>query len=385
MANVPDATAATPMTSSASLRAVNASIFLATIGAIVGLIAVFLSLDLFLARLDRRESASHAAAAYAEGLALLREGRASDAADRFETAVSIERSNVVYSLGLAEALLEERRVADADSTLRTLLLRAENDGAVNLTMARTMVREGRSEEAKAYFHRAIFGKWGADSVERRYQARFELIDFLAGSDATRELLAELLPLENVPPDSVALRRKLGGLFILAGSPARAAKLFRGVLKRDPSDGEAYAGIGDAELALGNFRAARADLAEAARRRPDDLRAATRLALVDTLLRMDPTARGIGPIERLARSRALLFRGMSAVESCGVPRLAAVDSATALLAAQAVHARSRRPVDSETEAEALMAAAADVWASRPMTCASAARDAVLPLLMPRIAQ
>ena len=50
-----------------------------------------------------------------------------------------------------------------------LLERAENDGAVNLTMAHVMVREKSDQEAKAYFHRAIFGRWGADSLtgERR--------------------------------------------------------------------------------------------------------------------------------------------------------------------------------------------------------------------------
>ena len=95
--------------------------------------------------------------------------------------------------------------------MKALLDRAENDGAVNLTMAHVMMREGRVADAKAYFHRAIFGRWGADSIVRRTQARFELIDLLSRRGAPGELLAELLPLDATSPDSIALRRRLGHL------------------------------------------------------------------------------------------------------------------------------------------------------------------------------
>src|ERR1041385_5771683 len=221
--------------SAAPLRVANASIFIGTIAAIVVLILLFLSFDLFLAGIDRRESSAHAASEYADGLALLRGGHASDAAQHFEIAVGIDRANLDYSLALAEAMLRDGRIAEAEATLRSLLERAENDGAVNVTMAHVMLREGHVADAKAFLHRAIFGRWGADSVQRRYQARFELIDLLASRGSARELLAELLPFEDVSPDSVALRRRLGNLFLAAGSPARAASMFREVLKRDPSD------------------------------------------------------------------------------------------------------------------------------------------------------
>ena len=259
-------------------RVANASIFMGTIAGIVVLIGLLLSFDLFLAHLDQRASAARADTEYESGVSALRAGRPSDAADHFGTAVSIDRSNVNYALALGEAMLQEGRTADAEATLRALLARAENDGAVNLTMAHVMLREARTEDAKAYLHRAIFGRWGADSVERRNQARFELIDLLAARGAPRELLAELLPFEDVSPDSVALRRRLGKLFILAGSPVRAAAMFRDVLKRDPTDAEAYAGLGETAIAAGNLRTARADLAEAVRLRPDDAETLRRLAV-----------------------------------------------------------------------------------------------------------
>jgi predicted Zn-dependent protease len=360
----------------------NASVFVGTIATVALLIAALLSLDLFLARLDRSESAGRAAGEYADGVAALRAGRASDAAEHFGIAVGIDRTNVDYSLGLAEAMLQEGRTMDAESTLRTLVDRAENDGAVNLAMAHVMMREGRFEDAKGFLHRAVFGRWAADSVERRNDARFELIDLLVRRGPPAELLAELLPLEAVSPDSVALRQRLGDLFMVAGSPARAANMFRDVLRQDPNNGEAYAGMGRAALALGNLRTARDDFAEAARLLPDDARIASRLALVDTVLALDPTARGVESQDRLSRSRALLARTIAVVAPCA-GQSAVLDSAQALLAPSATRGRGRSRT--APDAEVLMEAASDVWASRPVTCDAAERDEALRLLISRLTQ
>ena len=147
--------------------------FLGTFAVMAVAIVALLSFDLFLARIDRRESTAHAANLYAEGVSFLAQHRPADAEDRFTAAVSIDRANTSYALALAEAKLEAGRTSEAEATLRALLERAENDGAVNLVMARTLFRLGRVEEAKAYYHRAIFGRWGADSVLRRHDARLD--------------------------------------------------------------------------------------------------------------------------------------------------------------------------------------------------------------------
>jgi Flp pilus assembly protein TadD len=370
---------------SARFRVANVSIFLGTIWGIVALIGLLLAFDLFLARIDGRESAARADTEYRSGLAALRAGHPSDAADHFGAAVGIERTNINYTLALGEALLQEGRTADAEATLRSLLERAENDGAVNLTMAHVMVREGRAEDAKAYLHRAIFGRWGVDSVERRNQARFELIDLLAARGPPRELLAELLPFEDVSPDSVALRRRLGKLFILAGSPVRAATMFREVLRRDSTDGEAYAGLGETAIAAGNLRTARADLAEAVRLRPADAEARRRLTLVDTVLALDPTARGIDASERLSRSRALLARVVAVISSCAGPAAGRLDSARTLLSTPPTQRAARGRENSDAEADRLMQAVGDVWGTRTAACDSATHDDALRLLVARINQ
>ena len=360
-------------------RTASTSVFVATLAGVLLATALFLALDLLLARIDRRESDAHAANEYSDGRALLAAGRPREAADLFEAAAAIDRNNVNYGLALGEALLEEGRIADAEATLKPLLDRAENDGAVNLTMAHVMLRENKREEAKAYFHRAIFGRWGADSLTRRTQARFELIDLLARSGSASELLAELLPFEETSPDSTALRRRLGHLFILAGSPARAETIFRAMVRRDARDADAYAGLGEAALALGNLNAARADFAEALRLRPNDADVARKLAVADSARSLDPTQRDIDSRERYVRSRALLERTVSSVGSCAqaaAPSLA--DSAQSLLsAAPAAHRE-------ENVGKTMLAVAIDLWAARSPTCTVAASDTVLRLVHEHLA-
>jgi Tfp pilus assembly protein PilF len=365
------------MMSPAPMPTASAAGFVGTFALMTAAIAGLLSLDLFLARIDRRESAAHAANVYSEGVSLLAQHRAAEADERFATAVAIDRANTSYALALAEARLEEGKIVEAEATLRLLLERAENDGAVNLVMARTLLRSDRTEAAKAYYHRAIFGRWGADSVARRRDARFELIDLLARRGSQHELLAELLPLEGTSPDSVAIRERVAILFIVAGSPARAVSAFRDVLRRDPHNADARAGVGNAEMALGNFRLARSDFAEALRLRPGDTVFVGRLASVDSVMALDPTARGIGSAERFARSRLLLERTLAAVTQCGQAATPLTTAARGLLGASV--AVTRR----EPAADSMVTLATSVWSARPPACAST--DTALRLLHARLSQ
>ncbi len=352
--------------------------FVGTLALVLLSIAAFMFFDLSLAAIDRGESAAHAASSYDQGLRLLRSKNPDAALDQFRIAVGLDRANVGYALALAEAMLEAGHASDAESTLTVLLTRTENEGAVNLTMAHVMIREGRTNDAKAYFHRAIFGRWGADSAQRRTQARFELIQLIQEHGTSPELLAELLPFEDVSPDSIALRRELGSLFLRAGSPQRAATMFRSVVRRDSTDADAYAGLGEAALALGNFRTAKADFAEAALRRPDDTRLRGRVAFVDTVLALDPAAAELGVDERYARSRNLLARAIAVLGRCGESPDAQLSSARELLAHESSPAVRRAAGD------AMVAAATALWNAHSSRCSAAASDEALRVVMGQLA-
>ncbi|HEV7992854.1 MAG TPA: tetratricopeptide repeat protein [Gemmatimonadaceae bacterium] len=354
------------------------SVFLTTFGLILASIVALLVVDLWLARIDARESRVHALHLYEDGESLLARSQPTEAADRFASAQALQRSDVRYGVALAEALLADGRVRDAEAQLRSVLDRAETDGAANLVMARILAREGRLDEAVAYYHRAIYGGWPADSSARALRARLELIDLLARRSAGRGLLAELLPLQDADPDSVALRRRLGHLFVLAGSPERALPLFRELLKRDPDDGDAYAGMGEAALLLGNFRTARADLAIATRLIPDSSRFASVLQLADTVLALDPLARGIGGAARRERARRVLQLSAEAMTTCGrgtlSPQLA--DSVRVLLGAHDGASSSGGADD----ADALLDLASELWSRRDVSCSSGQSAAMRALAL-----
>ena len=98
---------------------------------------------------------------------------------------------------------------------------------------------------------------------------------------------------------------MGRLFLLAGSPARAADIFRGMLHDASANADAYAGLGEADFARGDYRAAQRDFQTALRLAPDDQAARQRLDLCNNLLMLDPTVRGLGPAERFRRSLKLV--------------------------------------------------------------------------------
>jgi Tfp pilus assembly protein PilF len=355
--------------------------FVGTLVTVVVLIGALLAFDVFLSQLDDRESARHAASEYEKGMALLAANEPRPAADHFEAALAFERANIDFALALGEAQRRAGEASKAEATLQELLKRAENDGAVNLAMARVLVSEGRPAESKSYFHRAIYGRWGADSITRRADARFALIELLAAHGGGRELLAELLPLEDVPADSAALRLRVGRWFLLAGSPARAANMFRELLRRNPDDGDAFAGMGEAALAQGNFQTARADFARAAELLPADTTLGPRVAFVDTLLSSDPTARGLDPSERVARSQALVGRMLIDLESCVDRYPGPISAAAAAAVADSAH----REASPQAMADSLASLAGELWSAYAPRCPARKSDRLLDLLSVKLPQ
>jgi tetratricopeptide (TPR) repeat protein len=308
---------------------------LGTLVLVVAGIAVFIAVDTFLAGLDRAARRSEAAQLVREANRLTAEGREREAVERFRTALSLERGNRDYRLALVPALVADGRLREADSTLVGMLHDDATDGEINLALARVLVREGRVPEATSYYHRAIYGRWPNHPEINRTRTRLELVELLARSGAKEDLLAELLPLEAAGLADTALRRRVGHLFVLAGAPARAAAIFRELLRRDGHSADSFAGLAEAEFVQGNYRAAAESFRAATRLQPRNPETTRRLQLVAQVLALDPMQRGLNAVERDQRSAALLQLAVAATERCAGPGLpdtvrAVVDSARAVL-------------------------------------------------------
>jgi tetratricopeptide (TPR) repeat protein len=354
--------------------------FLRTLGLVALAIGVTFTVDTFLAKTEESESRVEAARLFAEGQRLLDRGHNLEASERLRDALAIQRNNRGYELALARAQLGAGQYPDAEATLGTLLASNSTGGPANLNMARVLVKEGRIGEAISYYHRAVYGTWN-DDPGNRLQVRFELIDLLARQNSKEELLGELLAVADQASDDVATRLRIGSLFLDAGSPNRAAAVFQQLLAEKPDNAAAFAGLGKADFARADYRAAVNDFSSALRLNPDDQTTVQKLDLCNRILALDPARRGLDPAERFRRSRVLLEMTAAAVEKC---------STSGLLeqAKQAVEGRV-------TAARQDAAAAADVdlaeelWQAREPGCGASndrtSPDDPLALVLAKTAQ
>ena len=361
------------------------SSFLRTFGLTLLAIAALFVADTFLARTEQAETMVEAAHEFQQGRVLMQKGENAEAIERIKDAIANARGNRDYRRLLAQAQFAAGRTADAETTLTELLQGDSTDGLASLTMGRVLVSEGRFEEAVSYFHRAIDGHWNEDPAGNRLRVRFELVELLAQHNSKEELLADLLPLQEQAPGDPKTRTRIGRLFLLAGSPARAAEVFRGILRDAPANAEAHAGFGEAEFALGNYRAAQRNFQAALRLAPGDKATRQHLGLCDELLALDPTMRGLGPTERFQRSLKLIELTIDDISRCigqnPSPEMRELlDEAGKALKARVGFARQSEVAESHLDL------AEQLWQARKKDCRSAPdSDSPLALVLARLGQ
>ena len=100
------------------------------------------------------------------------------------------------------------------------------------------------------------------------QARFELAALLEKSGQKTQAIAELLAASGAAHDPT-MKKKIGQLLLSYGAPREAADVFRDMVRTDDRDADAYAGLGEAELALENYQEARDAFQKALDRNPSD--------------------------------------------------------------------------------------------------------------------
>jgi tetratricopeptide (TPR) repeat protein len=356
--------------------------FVATLAAVLGAIVALLLVDSALARVDTRARQAYATREFATGQQLLANKQTAEGIEHLRTAATLDASNAAYTTALAEANLAAEKPRLAEQILTPLLASSAKDGAANLAMARALAKEGRTEEAKSYYRTAIIGVWPPGSDRMRTTARFELIDYLAQTNAKQELLAELLPLQDDSSNDVVARKQIAERFISAGSPERAVTIFRNILQKNSRDASAYVGLADAALALGNFTSARTNLLAAQRLDSTDEVIAARLKQVDSVITLDPTQRGLSLDQQYRRSRNLIQMTLTSVRAClgaEAPQVAAaLDSAGQSLIA--------RPQEGQGQSiEQTLALAQQLWGLRRTRCAPQREPTPLSLVQDKIAQ
>lgn len=374
----------TPLVQPAQPPAASVSEFIATFAVILVAIAGLLLFDGALAAVDIGARKALATTEFVMGERLIAQGKTEEGVERFRAASTLDGENPTYGVALAQATLADGRPREAEQMLLPLLERDQADGPANLAMARVLGREGRNGEAKSFYHSAIYGLWPQGAEMRRTEARFELIDLLARTNSKQELLAELLPIQDDSTKDAAQRKRIAHLFVVAGAPTRAVAIYREVLRRDSRDADAYVGLADAALSLGDFATARTDLLAAQKLTPSDsstLKA--RLILTDSVVALDPTQVGLSLPEQVRRSRNLLQLTHASVRKClgtQAPQVAAaLDSAANMQLVSAARLGQAQSIEQN------ISLAEQLWGLRRSRCAPDRVDGALALIHNRIAQ
>ena len=336
--------------------------------------------DMFLANLERTELAREANSLYQTAQSL-ESSHINEAIRLYRRALAINRGNRDYQIALGRALVAGKQNGDALPLFEDVLQRLPDDGRANLEMARLKEALADANAAASYFHRAIYGSWPSEEQAHRIDARLELINMLAGAGRQRELLAELLPLEDETLPDPALRLKIAGLFITAGSLSRAADAYRAIVHEHPDNEQAHAGLGEAELQLGDYRAAQSAFVSALKSKPDDAMVQQRLALVTQLAQLDPTYRRMPFRERLERSRKILTLAAAALGQCAPKEQNAEVDGIANRARTALQPKRLREED---PVETNLSIAEDAWNYVHRACPAQAKpEDVLTVMMGRL--
>ena len=273
-----------------------------------GLIAATLGALLLVGFLNyyyRSERAARADRYFKAGNDLVLHDRNQEAVEQFRNALSVSPDNREYRLALGLTLVKTGRLEEASVYLEEVLRRDPTNGRANLGLARIAAQQGRTADAVTCYHRAIYGSWPADQAANQVQVRFELAAFLEKAGLRTQATAELLAIIDRVPNDTAAKKRIGRLLLDYGSPRQSADVFRGLVRENNRDAEAYSGLGAAEFAEEQYVAAREAFRSALRLNPSDEATQRELALCERILELDPTVRGLGPAERYRRSAALL--------------------------------------------------------------------------------
>ena len=332
---------------------------------VAAVIAGLFTVDRLLARVERKEIQGQAEAQYRSGMSLLRQGENRAALALLQQAHSLDRTRRNYTLGFTQGLIAAGRRDEAATQLHEILREDSNDGRTNLLLARLLAADSKIVDAVTYYRRAIYGAWSGDSASEATAVRLELARYLAKNDRPRELLSELLLLQDATGNDPGLEVELAALFVTAGSGTRAEQMYRDLLRRSPDDFASYRGLGEAYLLEGDYRAAESSFLLALRNERGNAELIHRLRFANQLALLDPTSRRLSSAEKYKRASQLLDSIREEISHC-VPAVPQADPTASQVNPRMDNGKHKTPIGNEA-AEARLSLAEQLWEVRAKVC------------------
>lgn len=265
-----------------------------------------------------RENLAHEEFERARGLNA--QGQHEQALRRLRAAFHLELHNREYQMALTLTLIELERYDEARLQLNDILRSDPTNAPANLLLARIAASEGPPDidTAIQYYQRSIYGLWPDDPLRHRIDARFELAHYLAEQGRMEQLRAELIMLASDIRDDRGELVRVGYLMLFAHSPAQAEMVFARALSQNPRDAEVLAGLGKAQLEMGNFAASERSFLRAARANRENEEIRRQLALVREIRALNPKRLGLGIYVSASRARNLLSLTRERLSACAKP-------------------------------------------------------------------
>ncbi len=324
---------------------------------------------------DRNKRAEKA---YQAGLALLAQGSADEAIERFRTALSTTPNNKQYRLTLGSALVQGEHLDEAALYLNGILKSDPDNGPANLEMGRVQARDGTLAQTTASYHKAMSGVWPKGREQERQEVPLELADYLFAHGAQAQATLELVGLAQQSHIPATLKERAGRKLLAFHQAMQALSVFQEIVHNDSHDGNAWAGLGESQFDLKDYQPAQESLKNAVTWGSVDDNATSRLQTVEQILALDPAMRGLTVAERYRRSLDLLQQTSDLLKSCKPP---ADGAALEMRAARQL--KGNRPQNTESIAENINLAE-DLWQANQKWCGTSAPQP-LALLMPLLAK
>ena len=286
------------------------------------IIAAFFSLTTFASHTYRRKEDQFGRRWFARGEEALKRSQPAVAVEDFRNALAYSRDNDLYRLRLAQALMADHRPQEARSHLISLWEKGPGDGTINLELARLAVMWGDTRQVVRYYDAAIYGVWPDEPMAHRLQVRFELSEYLLrrkDPQDVKDAQAELIALAaELPPQDAAGQTRLGTLLMQAGLYARALAAFRNALTDQPNLIPALKGAGEAAFRMQEYQSARRYLLPVIAQKPHDEESMQLLNLSESVVKLDPFARGLSSLERARRAVHDFQLALARAQKCATP-------------------------------------------------------------------
>ena len=255
---------------------------------------------------------------YAQGISAATAGNYDAAIEDFRAALTCDPTNSQYQLSLARALRDSnvpQRLEEAESYLVALWQRTPQDAAINLALARVAAHRGSIDDAIRYYHNAMYGVWSSNADINRNRVRIELIEYLLSRNARAQADSELIALSTSLPRNAEDHLQAGHLFMQAQDYRGAQSQFDEVLRLEPGNEEAMAGVGEAAYQFGNYTLAQKFLRAAVNAERKDDHARDLLATADLVLKANPFTGYISDAERNRRISADFTQAENRLTEC----------------------------------------------------------------------